>query len=92
MPKMKISENENSHKNTFSKNEVARLKIVACSVLTDVQTNKQKSKDRGSPFRAFRVTCLSPSSRSGPIIYDLSWGNQISAETQWRDLICSQNQ
>ena len=41
MPKMKISENENSHKNTFSKNEVARLKIVACSVLTDVQTNKK---------------------------------------------------
>ena len=76
-------------KNIFSKNEVARLKIVACSVLTDVQINQQKSKDRGSPFR---VTCFSPSSRSGPIIYDLSWGNQISAETQWRDLICSQNQ
>ena len=43
MPKMKISENENSHKNTFSKNEVARLKIVACSVLKQMyrQTNKK---------------------------------------------------
>ena len=28
-------------KNIFSKNQVAGLKIVACSVLTDVQTNKK---------------------------------------------------
>ena len=53
-------------KNIFSKNEVARLKIVACSVLTDVQINQQKSKDRGSPFRAFGVPHFGPSSRSGP--------------------------
>ena len=55
-------------KNIFSKNQVAGLKIVACSVLTDKQTNKQKSKDRGSPFRAFGVPRFSPSSRSGPKI------------------------
>ena len=31
-------------KNIFSKNQVAGLKIVACSVLTDKQTNRQTNK------------------------------------------------
>ena len=36
------------------------------------QTNRQKSKDRGSPFRAFGVPHFSPSSKSGPIlVFDL---------------------
>ena len=30
-------------------------------------TDRQKSKDRGSPFRAFGVPHFSSSSRSGPI-------------------------
>ena len=44
---------------------------MTCSLLTDIhtdkQTNRQKSKDRGSPFRAFGVPHFSLSSRSGPI-------------------------
>ena len=32
------------------------------------QTDRQKSKDRGSPFRAFGVPHFSPSSRSGPTV------------------------
>merc|ERR1712223_964737 len=44
-------------KNIFSKNQVAGLKIVACSVLTDKQTKKQRQRQ---PFQGFRSSSLQP--------------------------------
>ena len=48
-------------KNIFSKNQVAGLKIVACSVLTDKHTDKQTKKQRQrQPFQGFRSSSLQP--------------------------------
>ena len=44
----------------FSENYVPRSKTVTCSLVTDTQTNRQKSKNRGSPFRAIGVPRFSP--------------------------------
>ena len=59
MSKMKILKNWRKHffpivlNNIFSENYVTESKTVACNVLTDKQTNKQKSKDREKPFQGF---------------------------------------